>query len=94
MKDKNKKSLRELLEAKWSPRWVDLSSPGYNYLKASYVNEPGLYSLIFKSTKLQAQDFQDWVYEEVLTALRCRGSYCLGENAERDGASSIKQQFL
>lgn len=85
VKDKNKKSLRELLEAKGNPKWVDLSersTPGYHDLKASYVNEPGLYSLIFKSTKPQAQDFQDWVYEEVLTALRRRGSYSLGENAE------------
>ena len=79
---KNKKSLQELLEAKGSPKWVDLSdrsTPGYHDLKASYVNEPGLYSLIFKSTKQQAQDFQDWVYEEVLTALRRRGSYSLAE---------------
>ena len=85
VKDKNKKSLRELLDAKGSPKWVDMSdksTPGYHDLKASYVNEPGLYSLIFKSTKPQAQDFQDWVYEEVLTALRRRGSYSLGENAE------------
>jgi len=85
VKDKNKKSLRELLDAKGSPQWVDWSdqsTPGYHDLKASYINEPGLYSLIFKSTKPQAQDFQDWVYEEVLTALRRRGSYSVRENAE------------
>jgi prophage antirepressor-like protein len=85
VKDKNKKSLKELLDAKGSPKWVDLSdrsTPGYHDLKALYVNEPGLYSLIFKSTKPQAQDFQDWVYEEVLTALRRRGSYSVGENKE------------
>jgi len=89
VKAKNKKSLQELLEAKGNPKWVDLSDtpPGYHDLKASYINEPGLYSLIFKSTKPQAQDFQDWVYEEVLTALRRRGSYAVGENAERDGVS-------
>jgi prophage antirepressor-like protein len=85
VKDKNKKSLKELLEANGSPKWVDWShqsTPGYHDLKALYVNEPGLYSLIFKSTKPQAQDFQDWVYEEVLTALRRRGSYSVGERKE------------
>jgi prophage antirepressor-like protein len=80
VKDKNKKSLKELLEAKGSPKWGRYQSPpGHNDLKALYINEPGLYSLIFKSTKPQAQDFQDWVYEEVLTALRRRGSYSTGE---------------
>ena len=88
VKDKNKKSLRELLEAKGSPKWVDLSTPGHNDLKASYINEPGLYSLIFKSTKPQAQDFQDWVYEEVLTALRRRGSYSLEEERSASACSS------
>ena len=47
-----------------------------------YINEPGLYSLIFRSTKKQAQEFQDWVYEEVLTALRRRGSYQVPGSAQ------------
>jgi prophage antirepressor-like protein len=64
VKDKNKKSLKELLDSRGSPKLVhlsDKSTPGYHELKALYVNEPGLYSLIFRSTKKQAQDFQDWV---------------------------------
>jgi prophage antirepressor-like protein len=80
VKDKNKKSLKELLDTRGPAKLVYLSdkSPGYNDLKALYVNEPGLYSLIFRSTKKQAQDFQDWVYEDVLTALRRHGSYKIG----------------
>jgi prophage antirepressor-like protein len=78
VKDKNKKSLKELLDTRGQPKWVDRSTPGYHDLKALYVNEPGLYSLIFRSTKKQAQDFQDWVYEDVLTALRRHGSYKIG----------------
>ena len=74
VKEKNKKSLKELLETRGQPKGGDLSDK-YHELKALYINEPGLYSLIFRSTKKQAQDFQDWVYEEVLTALRRRGSY-------------------
>ena len=81
VKDKNKKSLKELLNTRGPPKWVDVSdtsTPGYHDLKALYINEPGLYSLIFRSTKKQAQDFQDWVYEDVLTALRRHGSYKIG----------------
>ncbi|NDH86472.1 hypothetical protein EBY67_05390, partial [bacterium] len=84
VKDKNKKSLKELLNSRGQPKWGDLSDkspPGHNDLKALYVNEPGTYSLIFRSTKKQAQDFQDWVYEDVLTALRRHGSYKIGDQA-------------
>jgi prophage antirepressor-like protein len=93
VKDKHKKSLKELLEAKGSPKWRDLSTPGYHELKALYVNEPGLYSLIFKSTKPQAQDFQDWVYEEVLTALRRRGSYSVLESKESGGTQTKEEKL-
>jgi len=77
VKENNKKSLKELLDTRGSPKMGALSekTPGYHDLKALYINEPGLYSLIFRSTKKQAQDFQDWVYEDVLTALRRHGSY-------------------
>jgi prophage antirepressor-like protein len=78
VKEKNKKSLKELLDTRGPSKLVDLSdksTPGYHELKSLYVNEPGLYSLIFRSTKKQAQDFQDWVCEDVLTEIRRRGSY-------------------
>jgi prophage antirepressor-like protein len=60
VRDKNKKSLKELLDTRGTPKmvdWSDQSTPGYHELKASYVNKPGLYSLIFRSTKRQAQEF-------------------------------------
>jgi prophage antirepressor-like protein len=41
------------------------------------VNEPGLYRLIFTSNKPQAQAFQDWVYHDVLPAIRQTGGYSL-----------------
>ena len=83
VKEKNKKSLKELLNSRGQPKWVvsDKSTPGYHDLKAMYINEPGLYSLIFRSTKKQAQDFQDWVCEDVLMALRRHGSYKIGDQA-------------
>ena len=39
------------------------------------INEPNLYRLIFRSNKLQAQAFADWVYNEVLPSIRKTGSY-------------------
>jgi prophage antirepressor-like protein len=41
----------------------------------TYVNEPGLYRLIFKSRKAEALAFQDWVFTEVLPSIRKRGIY-------------------
>jgi prophage antirepressor-like protein len=39
------------------------------------IDEAGLYKLIFKSRKPEAEKFQDWVYEEVLPAIRKTGKY-------------------
>lgn len=48
----------------------------------SYINEPNLYRLIFRSNKPQAQAFADWVYSEVLPSIRKTGKYAV------DGATS------
>ena len=47
----------------------------------NYVNEPGLYKLIFKSRKPEAKKFQDWVFYEVLPDIRKHGMY-LSDKAE------------
>ena len=39
------------------------------------INEPGLYRLIFRSNKPEAEAFQDWVYHEVLPSIRGTGTY-------------------
>jgi prophage antirepressor-like protein len=39
------------------------------------INESGLYRLIFRSNKPEAQRFQDWVFGEVLPAIRKTGEY-------------------
>jgi prophage antirepressor-like protein len=39
------------------------------------INEPGLYRLIFKSRKPQAESFKTWVFEEVLPSIRKTGKY-------------------
>ena len=40
-----------------------------------FVNEPNLYRVIFRSNKAEARQFQDWVFNEVLPAIRKTGSY-------------------
>lgn len=40
-----------------------------------FVNEPGLYQLIFQSRKPEAREFQRWVFEDLLPNLRKQGYY-------------------
>ena len=42
------------------------------------INEPGLYSLIFKCRKPEAKAFKTWVTREVLPAIRKTGGYIHG----------------
>ena len=39
----------------------------------NYVNEPGLYELVFKSKTPMAKKFQRWVFEEILPKLHSQG---------------------
>jgi phage antirepressor YoqD-like protein len=41
----------------------------------SFVNEAGLYQLIFASRKKEARIFQNWIFNEVLPQIRKTGSY-------------------
>ena len=43
--------------------------------KLTFINEPNLYRVIFRSNKPEARQFQDWVFNEVLPAIRKTGSY-------------------
>ncbi|OXS26413.1 MAG: phage antirepressor protein [Acetobacterium sp. MES1] len=47
----------------------------------NFLTESGVYKLIFKSHKPDAEKFQDWVTDEVLPAIRKTGSY----NQQPDG---------
>lgn len=42
---------------------------------ATFINEPSLYKVIFQSRKEEAEQFQDWVYEDVLPQIRQTGKY-------------------
>lgn len=47
--------------------------------KATFVNESGLYRIIFKSRKEKALRFQDWVCSEVLPTIRRTGMYATSD---------------
>lgn len=43
--------------------------------KVSFVNEPNLYRVIFRSNKPEARQFQNWVFNVVLPSIRKTGTY-------------------
>jgi prophage antirepressor-like protein len=51
--------------------------------EVTFINEPNLYRVIFRSNKKEAIDFQNWVFDEVLPTIRKTGSYSLTINAEQ-----------
>jgi prophage antirepressor-like protein len=41
----------------------------------TFISEAGLYKIIMRSNKPEAEGFQDWITEEVLPSIRATGSY-------------------
>ena len=54
--------------------------PSHNELNAIFINEPGLYSLVFQSKKKKAIDFQQWVYSVVLPTIRRTGRFAVQDS--------------
>lgn len=46
-----------------------------NVVRISLISEPGMYKLVFKSRKPEAEKFSDWVVTEILPTIRKTGSY-------------------
>ena len=46
----------------------------------TFINEPNLYRVIFRSNKKEARAFQDWVFNEVLPSIRKTGTYTVPSN--------------
>ncbi len=57
--------------------------------EAYFLNEAGLYFLIFRSQKPKAKEFANWVCEEVLPQIRKHGFY--GALPPKDYIAMIKQ---
>lgn len=65
-----------------------LNNAGENFL-----TESGVYKLIFKSRKEEAEKFQDWISDEVLPAIRQHGAYITNSadpQTLRDKANEIE----
>lgn len=45
----------------------------------TYINEPNLFKLVFGSKMDKAEEFQDWICETVIPAIRKDGAYINGE---------------
>ncbi|AQT45702.1 BRO family, N-terminal domain [Bartonella apihabitans] len=52
--------------------------------RVSIISESGLYKLIMRSNKPEAKEFQNWVTQVVLPAIRKDGAYVQGEEKERE----------
>ncbi|MBU1282710.1 MAG: hypothetical protein KJ989_12985 [Gammaproteobacteria bacterium] len=67
-----------------SPERFQLDSKGVTKLvtptasgdqELTFVNEPNLYRVIFRSNKPEAKQFQDWVFNDVLPSIRKHGMF-------------------
>ncbi len=67
---------------------LKLHTPGGEQ-NTNFINEAGLYRLIFRSNKPKAEQFADWVYEEVLPAIRKHGFF--GALPAKDYIAVVKQ---
>lgn len=62
----------------------NLNNAGENFL-----TESGVYKLVFKSRKPNAEAFTDWIADEVLPALRKTGSYEMPKKEKQDKAKRL-----
>lgn len=71
---------------KLNPRFkttIALTDIGSNYkTNALAINEAGMYKLIFKSRKSEAERFSDWIAGDVLPSIRKHGGYLTSEKIE------------
>lgn len=58
----------------------------------NFLTESGVYKLIFKSRKEEAERFQDWVTDEVLPTLRKTGTYTMQQPIQQTTVS-LKEQL-
>ena len=69
-------------------RWADKievphSQSKTKNIKVNAVTEPGLYKLVFRSRKEEAEKFTDWIAEEVLPSIRKTGIYATDETIDK-----------
>lgn len=52
--------------------------------QATFINESNLYKVIFQSRKPEAEEFTEWVTNEVLSSIRKNGGYIAGQETLSD----------
>lgn len=64
--------------------------------EVTFINEPNLYRVIFRSNKAEAVKFQNWVFDEVLPSIRKTGSYSakITDSQAYQIQKAIKQKCL
>ena len=65
--------LRKRLQEKGCSSIAVLTNGGNQQM--IFIDEPNLYRCIFQSRKTEAEQFQNWVFEEVLPSIRTNGGY-------------------
>ena len=65
--------LRKRLQEKGCSSIAVLTNGGNQQM--IFIDEPNLYRCIFQSRKTEAEQFQNWVFEEVLPSIRANGGY-------------------
>lgn len=60
----------------------------------NFLTESGVYKLIFKSRKEEAEKFQDWVTDEVLPSIRQTGGYIQTNETDTDETIMAKAILL
>lgn len=83
-----------------NPSRFNLSEAGVHKMYISYesgkkqvtfINEPNLYRVIFRSNKAEAVKFQNWVFDEVLPTIRKTGQYTTAQKATKDERKPLVQ---
>ena len=57
----------------------------------TFINEPNLYRVIFRSRKAEAVKFQDWIFEEVIPQIRKTGGYQITPKTTADDRTGLRQ---
>lgn len=86
-----KNALRMLDDSDKEEVFTDI---GNGRRKYQFVNEPGLYEMIFSSRKAEAKAFKNWVTHDVLPSIRKNGGYIIGqEELKGEDKEKLEEQI-
>jgi prophage antirepressor-like protein len=59
-----------------------------------FIHEPNLYRVIFRSNKPEARKFQDWIFNEVIPAIRKTGRYEVPQPTPQPRLTTEQQRVI